>query len=163
VTEITVRKATDADFLDIQRLNAELFKFEDSLNVVGHTHTRNLNWPYSDYAVKYFHDAASGQNNCQAFVAVVNVKVVGYLITSLYSKNWMAQNPIAEIDNMFVSSDFRHHGAGSKLVAAYKDWAMAKGAKRLKVGALTENHPAMDFYKSQGFINIETFFEQPGD
>ena len=157
---IAVRKATDADFSDIQSLNAELFKFENSLNVSGHVDTRNLKWPYSDWAVNYFHDAAKGQNNQQAFVANEGKRVIGYLIASLYTKNWMAINPIAEIDNMFVLSEYRHHGAGTKLVTAYKEWAKSTGAKRLKVGAMTANHPAMDFYMSQGFINVETFLEQ---
>lgn len=161
MTEITVRRASDTDFSDIQTLNLELFKFEDALHLDGHTGTRNLSWPYTDYVVNYFHDAASGQNNCQAFVAVSKDKVVGYLIASLYTKNWMAVNPIAEIDNMFVLEALRHHGAGTKLVTAFKDWATLNGAKRLKVGALTENHPAMDFYKSVGFINVESFLEQP--
>jgi GNAT superfamily N-acetyltransferase len=163
MTTFSIRKAKDSDFGDLQRLNAELFKFEDSLNVFGHKGSRNLSWPFTDYAVNYFHDAAVGQNNSQAFVAVSADQVIGYLIASLYTKNWMAQNPIAEIDNMFVISEFRHHGAGSKLVETFKDWAHAKGAKRLKVGALSENHPAMEFYKSLGFINIETFLEQPTD
>ena len=154
---ILVRLAEPRDFKDIQRLNAELFKYEDALNL--YDHSRNLDWPYSEAAIKYFRDAVGGKNNTQGFVAVVADRIIGYLIASVYSKPWMSTNPIAEIDNMFIESSSRRHHAGAGLITAFKKWAKAQGAKRLKVGALTGNDPAMAFYQSQGFLNIETVFE----
>lgn len=158
---IPVRLAEPRDFKDIQRLNAELFKYEDALDLYGHS--RNLDWPYSEVAIKYFRDAVSGKNNTQGFVAVVDNRIVGYLIASVYSKLWMSTNPIAEIDNMFIESSSRRHHAGAGLIAVFKKWASAQGVKRLKVGALTGNDPAMAFYRSQGFTDIETVFEQSVD
>jgi GNAT superfamily N-acetyltransferase len=153
---VTIRTATPADFPDIQRLNADLFKFEASLN----DNSRNLDWPYTDYAINYFKKCCASQDSFIAFVAESN-HIVGYLAASMYTKNWMTANPIAEIDNMFIESGHRTQGVGSGLMEAFKAWALSRGAQRLKVGALTANHPAISFYQRHGFKAIELYLEQP--
>jgi aminoglycoside 6'-N-acetyltransferase I len=156
-----IRAATPADLADIQRLNAELFKYEDSLDVFDHS--RNLDWSYSDAGLQNFRRCIAGQDGLVAFVAAQDGRVTGYLTASLYSKTWMATNPIAEINNLYVDPKYRRHGAGSGLMTAFKDWARGQRAQRLRVEGLTANHPAMAFYAYHGFKNVETVLEQPGE
>jgi GNAT superfamily N-acetyltransferase len=154
---ITVRRAKPGDFADIQRLNEALFHFEKPF--LGGT--RNSQWPYTDFAVKYFNDAVHGRKDLHAFVAVNQSRVVGYLIAICKPSLWMLTNPVAEIENMFVEEPHRHQGAGSKLIEAFKAWAKSKGARRLRVGVATENLAAFDFYRHHGFKELESVLEQP--
>jgi GNAT superfamily N-acetyltransferase len=156
MSKITVRRARPEDFTDVQRLNRDLFVFEDSLNL----HTRNLDWPYTDFAVDYFRKAVEGRDHYQAFVAEQDEQAVGYLIGSCLNQLYMSVNPVAEIENMFVAEPFRRSGAGGQLVEAFKEWAREEGAAHLKVGALTRNHPAVSFYRKQGFVDMEIVLEQ---
>jgi GNAT superfamily N-acetyltransferase len=159
-SHITIRPATLDDFATIQHLNAELFEFEGGLGL--YQHSRNLNWPYTDFAIDYFKKACTAQGPYQAFIAESNGRTLGYLIGSVQDRLWLdaTANPIAEIENMFVEEAHRRHGVGSQLVAAFKAWANQRGARRLKVGTLTGNHPAIAFYRRHGFRDTETLLEQ---
>ncbi|HEY6737005.1 MAG TPA: GNAT family N-acetyltransferase [Candidatus Saccharimonadia bacterium] len=121
-----IRLARPDDFADLQRLNAELFKYENDLD----RRTRNLNWPSTDFAVDYFHKAAEGRDGFQGFVAEAGGRVIGYLIADCFPKLYMAEpyRVVAELENMFVEANYRRSGVGSQLVEAYKTWAVERGA-----------------------------------
>jgi GNAT superfamily N-acetyltransferase len=154
-----IRPGQPTDFEAIQRLNAELFKFELPLN----DHSRNPNWPFTEEGIAYFKKCINRQDGCAAFVAEISGKIVGYLTASVYTRLWMAANPVAEIETIFVEPEYRHQGIGTSLTNAFKAWAHEQRAGRLKVGALVANHPAMDFYQRQGFKPLVCELEQPGD
>lgn len=158
---IILRPATPDNLADLQRLSLALFQYEDEHGF--YDHTRSLEWTYGAAGTKYFTERCAGGPDGTAFVAEADGQVIGYLAAGIYSRTWMAVNPIAEIENMFVDSAHRHHGVGAQLVQAFKTWAHEHGAQRLKVGASSDNHPALKFYHSQGFQNSEIYLEQAGD
>ncbi len=154
-----IRPATNKDFTSVQQLNAELFRFEDGLS--GHDHSRNLDWPNTDFAIKYFQKCCATEGGYAAFIAECNSQIIGYLASAISTKLYLATNPIAEIENMFIKEAYRQQGIGSQLVAAFKDWATDQGAHRLKVGAFAYNHSALNFYRKHGFTDFEVILEQP--
>jgi GNAT superfamily N-acetyltransferase len=90
-----------------------------------------------------------------ALVADEGGKVVGYLVVTMYSHSFRRENPIAELENMFIEEPYRRQGIGKQLIAEAKKLAKEKGAKRLKVGAVAQNEKAISFYHSCGFEDFD--------
>jgi ribosomal protein S18 acetylase RimI-like enzyme len=146
-----IRKAVLADINDILRLNKALFDHETAFN-----QAYNLDWTYSNVGREYFEKMINSQ---VAVVAEVDGKVVGYLIASVRAQSFRRQNPIAELDNMFIDEHFRRHGIGKRLVIEMKEQLKKKGAKSVRVEAAFQNENAIEFYKSCGFDEFDLVLE----
>lgn len=59
---------------------------------------------------------------------------------------------------MFVAPDRRGQGVGAGLVAAFRRWAVDRGAAQLRVTAYATNEAAIRFYQREGFTSLETTF-----
>jgi len=59
--------------------------------------------------------------------------------------------PFVEIDNIVVSPSQQHLGVGSRLVAASKTWATARGHLQLQLTVYAFNSSAIRFYDTEGF------------
>jgi ribosomal protein S18 acetylase RimI-like enzyme len=152
--EIYIREATLADLDLILKLNKALFDHETMFNS-----EYNLDWTYSPGANDYFKQTIEGEKGI-ALVAVVEDKVIGYIALSIYSQSFLKQNPIAELDNMFVNDAYRGKGVGKKLVEEAKRQAKGKGAKKLKVEAAVQNEKAINLYRSCGFSDFDLILMQ---
>lgn len=60
---------------------------------------------------------------------------------------------------MFVEEQYRNQGIGTLLINEVKKNAKEKGAKRLRVGAIAQNAEAIQFYHSQGLLDMNLYLE----
>jgi GNAT superfamily N-acetyltransferase len=59
---------------------------------------------------------------------------------------------VAVLQSMRVVPEARGRGVGSRLVAAFFDWAKERGAVRASVTAYAANEGAQRFYARHGFV-----------
>lgn len=149
--DFNIRQAIPDDFESILKLNKALFDNEEIF-----TKEYSLDWTYSDEGKNYLKKTIESG---LALVAEVNEKVVGYIAISIYSISFRKENPISELDNMFVEDKFRSKGIGKKLVEQAKGLAKDKGARRFKVEATAKNEKAIKFYKDCGFEDFDVILE----
>lgn len=148
-----IREATIGDLEVILRLNKKLFDYETSFNT-----EYNLDWTYSDVGRNYFKKMIEDENEI-ALVAESEDKIVGYIVVSIYHHSFRKENPIAELDNMYIEEEFRGKGIGTQLVAEAKRQAKGKGATRLKVEAAAQNEKAISFYRACGFEEFDIILQ----
>jgi GNAT superfamily N-acetyltransferase len=55
------------------------------------------------------------------------------------------------VEDVVVDQQWRGRGVGRLLMTATSDWAKAKKVSRLQLLADSNNEPALDFYRSQGW------------
>ncbi|MGB9093856.1 MAG: GNAT family N-acetyltransferase [Gallionella sp.] len=65
--------------------------------------------------------------------------------------------PSAWIEDMIVQEQFRGKGVGKALLDRAREWAMARGAKRIQLLADADNAPALDFYQHLGWQPTRLF------
>jgi ribosomal protein S18 acetylase RimI-like enzyme len=59
--------------------------------------------------------------------------------------------PSVWIEDVVVAESWRQQGVGRSLIKAVEDWGRERGATRAQLLADDGNHPALDFYRSQGW------------
>ena len=57
----------------------------------------------------------------------------------------------ALLEDLIVTEDRRKQGIGTKLLQTAIGWAEFKGAKRIQLLSDKRNHPAIEFYKNEGW------------
>lgn len=149
--DFNIRTATSDDFESVLRLNKALFNNEEIF-----TKEYNPKWTYSEEGNNYIKKTIELG---LVLVAVVNTKVVGYIAISIYNVSFRKENPISELDNMFVEDELRGKGIGKKLVEKARKLAKDKGAKRFRVEATAKNEKAIKFYKDCGFEVFDIILE----
>jgi len=60
-------------------------------------------------------------------------------------------SPSVWIEDVVVAESWRQQGVGRSLIKAVEDWGRERGATRAQLLADNGNHPALDFYRSQGW------------
>lgn len=65
---------------------------------------------------------------------------------------------VAVLESMRVVPEARGQGVGSRLVAAFFDWARERGAVRASVTAYAANEGAQRFYARHGFVPASVTF-----
>lgn len=148
---VKIRKATREDFETLLDLSLGLFKYEKKFGK-----TFNMNWTYSPRGRSFF---ASRIESGVVVVAEVGGKVVGYAAGYIDTYSYRSINPIVELENMFVYEKFRNKGVGGKILEEFKKISKKEGAKRIKIGALSQNSEAISFYKRSGLDEFETVLE----
>ncbi|MBD3253115.1 GNAT family N-acetyltransferase [Candidatus Pacearchaeota archaeon] len=151
--DIKIRKAVEDDVKIILEFNQELFDYEYE----NFDKTLDCQWPPNNK--NYFKNSIN-KDNSVALVAVDGKKVVGYLVGCLAeSEDYRKISKIAEIDNMFVISEYRNKGVGSFLCEEFFNWVRSKGIRRAKVIVSAKNESAIAFYKKCGFSDYNYIFE----
>lgn len=144
------RKATIKDLEIIQNLNNGLLKYEMKMGLDCY---RN-DWSLSKTSAEYFKDLIENQ-----FVLVAELEkegVIGYLAGSIYKDDTFSyyDGKTAELENMFICEQFRKFGIGSKLVDFFINWCKANNAKRVFVTATLGNDNTINFYRKNGFKDL---------
>lgn len=111
--DLIIRNAAINDLLDIQKLNKILFELEYN----NFDSTLNTSWPMSNEGEKYFKSAI---NNDVVLVAVLDDKIVGYLVGSLNTGYSYNKNIQAELDNICILEKYRKLGIGKQLFLKFK-------------------------------------------
>ena len=146
---INIRKANINDLIHIQNLNNSLFDLEYS----NYDSTLKLGWPFEKDGEEYFIDRI--KNNL-IFVAEINGKIVGYLAGSILEEISYSVETFAELDNMYIDTNYRGYGIGSKLINEFKNYCKNIGIENIKVTAYSENKQAINFYMKNGFQDYNT-------
>lgn len=152
---MNVRQASIHDLERIQHLNKSLFEYETRFNT-----EYNLKWAHSEEGEQYFRKMIE---TGITLVAEVNSSVVGYIVVAVFHQSFRRENPIAELENMFIDTEYRRKGIGKKLVEEARKIAMERGAKRLKVEASMKNEQAINFYKECGFEDFDIILQMKLD
>lgn len=109
---------------------------------------------------EYFENAIK---NDIILVACIEQNIVGYLagtLNSQYSYNNIIQ---AELDNMYIMSEYRKLGIGSKLFEEFKKICKENKINEIKVVASYNNSNAIALYKNNGFKEAELTLKQKID
>jgi len=154
--EINIKKATIEHLKDIQNLNYQLCKKENK----EFDSTIIPTWPLSKKGKEYFKQKIIKNSNC-AFVAIVNRKIVGYLVGGLSEKEGYRNiSNLVELENMFVLEEFRNLGIGANLYRAFTKWCKSKKVKKQKVIVSAQNIKAINFYKNNKFKDYSLILEK---
>ena len=87
-------------------------------------------------------------------VAIKGEDVIGYLAGSMNEKGSYELIQYGEINNMLVDDKYRGLGVGKQLINQFKEYCKSKNITNLKVVASAKNKNAIDFYKKQGFEDL---------
>jgi ribosomal-protein-alanine N-acetyltransferase len=127
---MTVRPATLADVGAVALLELDSF-------------------PTDAWTAEYLRLAAGGDlPTVRLLVADVEGEIVGHAIASIVFE-------VAELQRIAVGSTYRRQGHARALLAAVLALATQEGAERLLLEVRETNEPALAFYASAGFVEID--------
>lgn len=149
-TGIQIRRATISDLSSICDLSQQLFEYERQF-----TNEYNMDWSHAKEGQKFFSKCLRSRKSF-TLLAQDGDKLVGYILVTIHKLAWRAFNPIAEVDNLSISPEYRGKGIGTKLLLKAKQLAIKRGAKRMSVSALSDNVRALHFYHQYGFEKFVT-------
>ena len=91
-------------------------------------------------------------------MAEVSGQVVGFVcVWARVRPDEPDENPVeyAFVSDLVVGTAYRRRGIGRRLLEAAEGYARARGARSLRIGALTRNAAARSLYASAGFEEYE--------
>ena len=134
---MTIRKAVSGDEDSILELIKELAVYEKEPNAVINTSEQLAKHLFTDTI-------------CEAFVALVDEKVIGFSLFYTSYSTWKC--PCIYLEDLYVRPRFRRTGGGSKLFNAVVDVAKERKVARMDWQVLGWNQLAIDFYKRKNAI-----------
>jgi len=117
-----------------------------------------MDWSQSIEGKKYFTNLVNNPNAC-CLVAEEKIKLIGY-IAATYKEFDYRKRKYIEINNMGVMPTFRSRGIGTLLIKECLKWARSKGFQKIYVNSYFQNHKAINFYKRNGFLEIDLSLER---
>ena len=140
---ITIRTAKPSDIAQLVKLLKELFTIETDFNFDQEKQALGLN------------QLLKSNKDCIFVAELLNDnKVVGMCaVQTLIST--AEGGLVGLLEDLIVTTEFRHQGIGSKLLAEAVYWAECQGLKRLQLLADKSNLPALHFYKKQGWKSTQ--------
>ena len=97
--------------------------------------------------------AVIGHADCDAFVAVHENEVVGWI--GLVHRIQLESSPFCEINGLVVDEKYRGKGIGAALVEKAKEWTNKKGCGRLRLRTNVKRVDAHRFYSGLGFTELK--------
>ena len=101
------------------------------------------------------------EEDCVAFVAEEDGRVVGYLYGLVYELPGMLYRPVARLDALYVQEAHRGKGAGKALCRAFAALAAERGAVKMELKVFCRNAPALGLYEALGFRETKKYMERP--
>ena len=99
--------------------------------------------------------AAIEEEKKEIFLAEEAGEVLGFACVleeqTKREENYLVPRKFAYLSDLVLSPKIRGKGIGGALLAACKDWAKARGVKRMKLDSLCKNDPANHLYIREGF------------
>ncbi len=150
--DILIRQATIQDVPLLQKLNQEVF-IED----FQYDNDLDMDWAMGEKGKNYFTKTVSSDESA-CFVAEIDNKAVGYLSIG-YKSTPFRKSRYLEVENIGVSPGFRSQGIGAELIKKAKVWGKKHSFSRLFVNSYFDNSRAVEFYKRNGFAEIDLGLE----
>lgn len=151
---VLIRRATIEDLYAIQSLSFALFEYEKT-----YTNEYDLAWSHSADGKKYFTKRLKSRSMF-ILLAQVDKQIVGYVAVCIARISERFYNPIAEIENLCVDPLYRGKGVGTMLMQEISNIVKKRGVKRLKVIVLSNNNPALRFYRNNGYNDVDIILEK---
>ena len=130
---------------------------------------RDLIWPLTlEFATSFSPDRrefdsayASLLGRPDTFLAVAELPTAGIAGYTLASSHLalFANGPVAWVEELIVSPDWRRGGMGASLMQAAEQWAFEQGATYVALAT----RRASDFYRAIGYSESATFFRKVFD
>lgn len=141
--DIRVRRLTGGDEAVVQRLTAEVDRFE-----APGTPRRNLPVPGTEIAARFLNVETN-----HLLVAFDRDEPVGLLLAYELMRRH-GDEPRMHLYEIGVREDYRRRGIGRSLVESFAELARARGARRAFVLTDESNPAAMAFYASVGGVRV---------
>ncbi len=116
----------------------------DDLDGVMHIEESSFSAPWSRFAFE--HDLIHNPH-ANYFIFIQDEMIVGY------AGLWSFET-IGHIVNMAVLEEYRHKDIASKLLIRSMEFGRANGVKRFTLEVRASNEPAINLYRSHGFVDI---------
>jgi GNAT superfamily N-acetyltransferase len=130
---ISLRKIGETDFADLIALFHEFASFEK--------HPEKMTNSVAQMSMEKAH--------IKGFVAVTESnEIIGYATCFFAYFTWIGKSMY--MDDLYVKTEFRGLGIGTKLINSVIDLAKTEHCKKLRWQVCEWNHPGIDFYKSLG-------------
>ena len=150
--KITVREAEDQDIPLLQALSNKLVidnqQYDD--DVV-------MDWATGDKGKQYFSRYVTDKD-CAVLIAFGSHERIAYVAFGPKVIEYR-KSKYLEIDSICVSPDYQSKGIGKLLIGKVKDWGKQNGYHKLFVNSYFKNHRAIEFYKRNGFKEIDVALE----
>ncbi len=98
-----------------------------------------------------------GAEGHKLLVAEEDGKIAGYLYGFLYHIPGIWKEPVAILDALYVEEHYRRRGCASALFSAFQAFAKENSACRIELKVLSDNGPALEFYKSRSFKEAKKY------
>ena len=93
-------------------------------------------------------------------VALKSNEIVGYITAEIsVGPPVLANRTKGSIENLFVKSDVRRQGIGSRLYILALEWMKKQSITKVHLSVASRNQPAIIFWKRQGYNEIMIQFE----
>jgi GNAT superfamily N-acetyltransferase len=136
---VPIRLATPADVADLTTMVARYWEFE---SIAGFDRPR---------ITRLLTGLISQPERGACWVAEADGALCGYLL-AVFMFSLEHGGMMAEIDELFVSSEMRSAGVGAQLLAQAERDMAARGLLRLQLQLGTGNHRARRFYERHAFV-----------
>ena len=150
---LIIRKAQIQDLDRILELGTELMISDGRFDPLF-----KEDWYLSDDGKKFITQAIKGRNQV-CFLAELEDKIVGYASCKILPIDSWRPVKRAQLVNLIVKQNYRNLGIGHQLMAAFKEWAKNRGAKKAKVETMAMNTEAKRFYEDNKFTSYLTILE----
>ncbi|MEI6890883.1 MAG: GNAT family N-acetyltransferase [Pontiella sp.] len=90
------------------------------------------------------------RENCKIFVAEVDGNVVGMCTVQIHISTAKGRE-VGVVEDVVVDLEHRGKRIGAALLRTMEEWASDLGLARLQLLADSDNHPALGFYRRQGW------------
>lgn len=102
--------------------------------------------------IKDFYERTLNKSDCVIYVALVNDKIIGYVMAYIQNENKKLKNRVVSIMNIFIEEEFRNQNIGKKLIQQVEMWAKTILEKFvIELDCISNNLNALEFYKNLGF------------
>ncbi len=152
--KITIRQANTGEVRTLQNLFDEIFvddvKYDDDLRT---------DWAQSeDGGKKYFTDLLNNGNAICLF-AEADCKVIGF-VTASHLEDRYRKSKYIEIGYLGVIPEYHSKGIGKILMDECIRIAKNRGFQKVYLNSYFRNTKAIDFYKRNGFLEIDVSLEK---
>ena len=97
-------------------------------------------------------------------VATAADRVIGFVHAYLWEDLPIYVNVLEVfVASIYIHPDYRLQGAGVALVDEVKQWAVQRGAERVRLGVLAANNASSAFWERQGAVPLSVFYTLPLD
>lgn len=153
--DYSVRSAKTEDIEVIQDLTVELSEKEKE----EFDPTIDPEWNTTGEAEDYL-EGKLGEDGF-AVIAEDDENIIGYAIGSVRgAEDYRGDIEIAELESMYVKSEYRSRGIGTEFMEEFEQWANESNADRLRVEVTSQNEDGIRFYENRGLEDYARIMEK---